>query len=77
MKNILWIGLLVLFGVVVLEAIPKAAQAQTMLYIDFETTGGSLTFPNKNFNSCSRAFILKGNPSPQQKYITFLRHQLA
>ncbi|MBM3240191.1 hypothetical protein FJZ31_28230 [Candidatus Poribacteria bacterium] len=53
-RNTPWIGLLALFGVAVLfGAMSKVAQAQKMLYIDFETKGSSNTFPNKNFNNAS------------------------
>ncbi|MFC1714139.1 hypothetical protein ACFL6S_10730 [Candidatus Poribacteria bacterium] len=49
-----WPGYLVLFGLVVLfGAVPKVAQSQMMLYIDFETEGTSNTFPDQGFNDAA------------------------
>jgi len=63
MRNTLWIAPLTLFGMVMLfGATPKAVQAQTMLYIDFETQGASNTFPDKKFNNASE--WNKGAQSP-------------
>lgn len=45
---------LALFGWVVLFATAsKVVQAQTLLYVDFETQGTSKTFPDKKFNDAS------------------------
>jgi len=63
MRNTLWIAPLTLFGLVMLfGATPRAVQAQTMLYIDFETQGPSKTFPDKKFNNASE--WSKGAQSP-------------